>query len=166
MRLSEASIVWMSVAMFVVVLDEENAARVGATRGYHEANPHGEPAWPCMAANGQGFAETHPGRRRFLVHGGGGMKAAMRSGVWAIPAVMLTLAASLWYMEAPPRTVGDYRERAAMTVERLRSQVQTATLWVGEVEEGNATREAATVAFREAEKDAAAAASEFAGWAT
>ncbi len=88
----------------------------------------------------------------------------MRPAAWVIGAAAVAVLASLWYVEAPPRTVGDYRERTAMTAEALRSQVETARLWVRELEDGNATREAATVAFREAERDATAAAAEFAAW--
>lgn len=74
------------------------------------------------------------------------------------------LAASVWYVQAPPRTEGDYRERAALAAETLRSQVQTGRLWVRELEEGRVTRQAAAVAFREAEGDAESAASEFAAF--
>ena len=88
----------------------------------------------------------------------------MRSTWWfAIPVVAL-VAASAWYMQAPPRTVGSYRDRAASTTEALRSQVQTARLWVGALEDGEATRQAASVAFRETDADAEAALSRFAGY--
>ena len=79
-------------------------------------------------------------------------------------AVFAVLLVSVWYVHAPPRTVGDYRERAAMTAETLLSQVETAALWVRELDDGNVTRRAASVALREAERDAAAAAAEFAAW--
>ncbi len=88
----------------------------------------------------------------------------MRARAWGIGAAVAVLAASVWYVQAPPRTAGDYRERAAMAAETLRSQVETARLWVRELEAGRATRRAAVVGFREAEADAEAAASEFAGF--
>lgn len=88
----------------------------------------------------------------------------MRPSVWATPVLVLAIGASLWYVLAPPGTAGDYRERASLTAETLRSQVQTARIWVRELGEGNATRRAATVAFREAEADAVAAGSEFGRW--
>ncbi len=85
---------------------------------------------------------------------------------WAVVGVAVggLVLASMWYVQAPPRTVGDYRERAAMTVETLRSQVESARLWVRTLEQERTTRQAAAVALREADEDASAAASEFAGW--
>ncbi|MDQ3875525.1 MAG: hypothetical protein M3322_08300 [Actinomycetota bacterium] len=88
----------------------------------------------------------------------------MRQPVWGLLAVVIAVLAAIWYVAAPPRTVGDYRERSGMTVETLRSQVETARLWTRAVENDRVTREAATVAFREAEEDASAATSEFAAW--
>ncbi|MDQ3856944.1 MAG: hypothetical protein M3327_00615 [Actinomycetota bacterium] len=93
-----------------------------------------------------------------------GIKAAMSRVPWAIGTAVLAVIGSLWYVLAPPRTAGDYRERAAMTAETLRSQVETAALWVRELDEGDVTRQASSVALREAERDATAAASKFAGW--
>ena len=77
---------------------------------------------------------------------------------------MAAVFASLWYVQAPPRTQGDYLERAAITAESLCSQVQTAELWVRELEQERVPHQAETVALREAEGDAVAAASEFAAW--
>jgi hypothetical protein len=71
---------------------------------------------------------------------------------------------SFWYVQAPPRTVGDYRERAALTVETLRSQVESARLWVQALEEERTLRPTALVGLREADEDASTAAAEFAGW--
>ena len=82
----------------------------------------------------------------------------------AAVAAIVAVFASLWYVQAPPRTQGDYRERAAITAQSLRSQVQTAELWVRELEQERVTLQAATVALREAEGDAVAAASELAVW--
>jgi hypothetical protein len=88
----------------------------------------------------------------------------MRWTWWLAILLVALVAASVWYLQAPPRTVGSYRDRAASTTEALRSQVQTARLWVGALEDGDATRPAASVAFREAEADAEAALSRFAGY--
>ncbi|MBD0338984.1 MAG: hypothetical protein ICV67_06845, partial [Thermoleophilia bacterium] len=51
-----------------------------------------------------------------------------------------------------------------MTAETLRSQVETARLWVREHVRGNVTGQAVRVSLGEAERDAAAATSRFAGW--
>ena len=90
----------------------------------------------------------------------------MRPAGRAIAAVTVPVAviASLWYVQAPPRTRGDYRERAAITAASLRSQVKTAGLWVDEIERERVTHQAAQVALREAEDDAVATASEFDAW--
>ena len=88
----------------------------------------------------------------------------MRLTVWALPAIAIAVLVAVWYVAAPPRTVGDYRERSVMTLETLRSQVETARLWTRAIANDRVTRQAATVAFREAEEDASAAASEFAAW--
>jgi hypothetical protein len=50
------------------------------------------------------------------------------------------------------------------TVEFLRSQVQTARLWVEAVGRNDATHPAASVALQEAENDASATAGRFTGW--
>ena len=76
-------------------------------------------------------------------------------------AVGLVVLASLWYVQAPPRSAGAYRERAVMTTETLRSQVQTARIWLRALADDKSTRPAATVGFREAEEDAHKAASAF-----
>ncbi|MDQ3934840.1 MAG: hypothetical protein M3340_09460 [Actinomycetota bacterium] len=73
-------------------------------------------------------------------------------------------AASVWYVQAPPRSPETYHDRAVETVEALRSQVQTARIWVRSAEDGETTREAATVGLREAEEDARKAASTFEGY--
>ncbi len=90
------------------------------------------------------------------MHGGGRLIA--------IVVLALVVLASLWYVQAPPRTEGDYRERAALTAETLRSQLETTELWVRELERDRVTQQAAAVGVREAEADAVAAASEFGAW--
>ncbi len=74
------------------------------------------------------------------------------------------VAAAVWYVHAPPRSADAYRERAAQTAETLRSQVQTARIWVRSTEDGEVTHEAATVGLRETEADANKAGSKFEGY--
>lgn len=78
---------------------------------------------------------------------------------------VLVVATSLWFVTRPPRGAEDYRERAAETAESLRSHVQSTRLWVGTLARDRALRPSAEVAFREAEDDATANASAFAGYA-
>ena len=78
--------------------------------------------------------------------------------------IALLALTSLWYVQTPPRTAGDYRERAGMTAELLRSQAESARLWVSAVEADRTPRQTATVGLREAEEDAVEVAAEFAGW--
>jgi len=79
-------------------------------------------------------------------------------------AVGLVMLASLWYVQAPPRSAGAYRERAADAADALRSQVQTTRIWLRTVARDESTRQAASVGFREAEEDAAAVAAAFEGY--
>ena len=79
-------------------------------------------------------------------------------------AVVLAVVASLWFGHAPPRSVIAYRQQAVQTVEFLRSQIQTARLWVGAVGRDDTTHQAASVALQEAENDATATAGRFTGW--
>ncbi len=81
-----------------------------------------------------------------------------RAARFVLPVVVV---ASLWYVSAPPRSPDTYRERAAKTAATLSSQVQTARIWVRSSEDGEVTRQAATVGLREAEADANKAASKF-----
>jgi hypothetical protein len=76
-------------------------------------------------------------------------------------AVAVAIAGCLWYIEAPPRTPHSYDEEAVRTAERLRSQVETDSLWIRALADGDALRPTAAVAFREADEDAAAAVDEF-----
>jgi hypothetical protein len=76
----------------------------------------------------------------------------------------VALVASIWYLQAPPRTEKAYAERAAATADALRSHVQSDRLWIGALEDGRTTRQAATVAFEEAEADAHSTAARFSGW--
>lgn len=81
-----------------------------------------------------------------------------------IVAVMLAVLGSLWFGHAPPRSPSAYRRHAVQAVEYLRSQTQTARLWVGAVARDDTTRQAASVALQEAENDAVATVGRFAGW--
>jgi hypothetical protein len=76
----------------------------------------------------------------------------------------VAVVASLWWLQAPPRTEGAYFERAAATEELLRSQLQTTAMWIRAVRDGHATTQAAAVGIREVDADAAATAAEFAAW--
>ncbi len=73
----------------------------------------------------------------------------------------LLVIASLWYVQAPPRSEEAYHDRAVDTLERLRSHVQTARIWVRSREDGEVTHQAATVGLRETEEDAHKVASKF-----
>ena len=76
-------------------------------------------------------------------------------------AVAVLAFASLWYVEAPPRSATAYREEAVNTTETLRSQVQTARIWLRTLDRDDSTRAAAAIGFREAEEDANKATSSF-----
>ena len=76
-------------------------------------------------------------------------------------AVGLLALASLWYVQAPPRSDSAYRERAVKTAEMLRSRVQTTRIWLRALADDEATTPAASVAFRESEEGASKAASSF-----
>ena len=78
--------------------------------------------------------------------------------------VALVVLGALWYGHAPPRSAAAYREQAIQAIDYLRSQTQTARLWIEAVAVGDSTHQAATVAVEEAEKDATATADRFAAW--
>ena len=86
----------------------------------------------------------------------------MRRIVVAAVAALAVLTA-LWYGHAPPRSATGYGMQAGQTVEFLRSQVQTAQLWVETTARGDATHQAAAVGLAEAESDATATVDRFAG---
>lgn len=69
--------------------------------------------------------------------------------------------ASLWYVQAAPRTPGAYRQRAADSLDALRSNVESARLWIVTSAEGRTLRTSEEVALREADEDAGAAAAGF-----
>lgn len=78
--------------------------------------------------------------------------------------VLMIAWGSLWYVMAPPRGAADYAHRSAQTAVTLRSQAVTAERWADLVEEDRATREAAVVAFEEAEAAAESAISQQGSW--
>jgi hypothetical protein len=92
-----------------------------------------------------------------------GDAAAVRRRV-VVPALAAVLVAAVWYGQAPPRSVGAYRQRAVETAEFLRSQAAAGELWVRAVSDGRVTHQAATVAFEELETDANSTEARFAGW--
>lgn len=78
--------------------------------------------------------------------------------------VALVVLGALWFGHAPPRSAAAYRQQAIQALDYLRSQTQTARLWVDAVGDGDSTHQAATVALQEAENDATATADRFAAW--
>jgi len=76
-------------------------------------------------------------------------------------ATLAVIAGALWYLQAPPRSAGAYRDRAANVVDSVHSQVQVARLWLGAVESGEVTHPAAIIALQEADDDAARALGDF-----
>lgn len=92
-----------------------------------------------------------------------GLAAGVRPLV-VVVGVALVVLGSLWFGHAPPRSPAAYRQQAVQTLDHLRSQTETARLWVDTVMEGDSTHQAATVAFQEAETDATATANRFAAW--
>lgn len=85
----------------------------------------------------------------------------MRRTILVTVFVAALVLASLWYLTAPPRNSGEYRDRAAATAALLRSHVQTARLLIETVQADRSTHAFATVGFEEAEADALAAGGRF-----
>jgi hypothetical protein len=77
---------------------------------------------------------------------------------------VLLVAASLWYVTAPPRDASGYGDRAVLTLEALHSQVQAARLWAGTVEHKRTFATSATVGLRELDADANDSADRFASY--
>lgn len=68
--------------------------------------------------------------------------------------VVVLLGACVWWGVHPPRTEETYRQESAHTVELLRSQVETARIWLEEKDAGKVTTFAVEVALTETETDA------------
>lgn len=77
---------------------------------------------------------------------------------------VLVLAASLWWGLHPPRTEDAYRRESASTAELLRSDVETAKLWLEASRAGKVTSAAAEVALAETETAAGRRASSYASY--
>jgi hypothetical protein len=84
----------------------------------------------------------------------------MRSAALALSAAAV-VAASLWYLQAPPRSPDAYAERAADTAATMRSQVETARIWAQTVADGETLLTSARVGLAEADTDASTALSDF-----
>jgi hypothetical protein len=80
----------------------------------------------------------------------------------ALAAVGAALAvASVWYVQAPPRTADAYGDRAAKTAITVRSQVETARLWAAAARDDQALRASVVVGLEDSERAAVGAASDF-----
>lgn len=79
-------------------------------------------------------------------------------------ATVLLVAAALWYLEAPPRSVEAYRSRAEGTASSLLSQARAADLWADSVARGRVTHQAAVVAVEELEFDTQTTSATLTGW--
>lgn len=75
-------------------------------------------------------------------------------------AVVVAVAAALWYVSAPPKGEDGYRDRLGSAAESVRSQVESARIWSEAFLAGDATTPATLVGFEEAERDSEAAASQ------
>ncbi len=85
---------------------------------------------------------------------------AWRPAAYAMLAVAL-VAASFWYVTAPPKGLDGYRERAGQRLETIRSQVQSSRIWLESLDDEEATRSATLVGLREAERDSSESQSDF-----
>lgn len=83
----------------------------------------------------------------------------MGRGRWTL--LIVAVAGSLWYLQAPPRTADGYAGRAADTAASLRAQVETARIWVETVAEGRTLLTSAAVGLEEADGDAATVLADF-----
>jgi hypothetical protein len=78
--------------------------------------------------------------------------------------LIAVVAAALWYVSAPPKGKDGYLERVASTAETVRSQVQSARIWIETHGDGEAMGAATLVGLEEADEDAQSALSEFEGY--
>ncbi len=92
-----------------------------------------------------------------------GARAGVRL-IVVVAGVALVVLGALWFGHSPPRSADAYRQQAIQAIDYLRSQTQTARLWVDAVTDGDSTHQAAAVAVTEAEKDARATADRFAAY--
>lgn len=73
----------------------------------------------------------------------------------------LLTAASLWWVQAPPRTPDAYGDDASRAAETIASQVETARLWSRAAREGRAFSTSTAVGLEDADRRARNAASAF-----
>lgn len=78
--------------------------------------------------------------------------------------LVLGLGGCVWWGIHPPRTEDAYRREAASTLQLLRSDVETANLWLTSHAEDKVTGPATEVALTETEADANARASSFSSY--
>ena len=71
---------------------------------------------------------------------------------------------SIWWVQAPPRDETSYRESAETTIRKLSSRLETARLWVDELERGRVQKPAVKISLEEAETGASSALSRFEGY--
>jgi hypothetical protein len=69
--------------------------------------------------------------------------------------------ASVWYVQAPPRTADAYGDRAAKAATTLRSQLEMARLWAAAAREEQALAASVSVGLEDSERAALRAASRF-----
>jgi hypothetical protein len=86
----------------------------------------------------------------------------VRSIVWLL--AIAVGAVSVWYLTAPPRDEGAYRERAARAVQTLDAQVRTATLWSDALREGKTLSTSARVGLEDNARQAEKATARFEGY--
>jgi hypothetical protein len=81
----------------------------------------------------------------------------------ALGAVLLVLsvAGSVWWVQAPPRGPTAYRESTETTLRKLSSRSETARLWIEQFERGRVTESATAIALDEADRGATSALSQF-----
>lgn len=77
---------------------------------------------------------------------------------------LVVVAGSLWWGVHPPRSPEAYRQRTAMTVQMLHSQVASTRLWLQSVADDEVLRTTAAVAVDEAETGASGQSATFASW--
>jgi len=79
-------------------------------------------------------------------------------------ALVLVVAAALWYVVAPPRDPPAYRDRASEATQTLHSQVLTAALWAQMLADDRTLEPTAAVGLDDNERQAEKAASKFAAY--
>lgn len=91
----------------------------------------------------------------------GGQRRLRVTSAWVI---VVILAGCVWWGIHPPRTEDSYRRESASTLELLRSDVETANLWLESFDHRRVTSAAAEVALTETETDADRRASSYSSY--